>query len=75
MMTEWEKKTDVDKIYANAVTFFNYKMSSIERYQENSMNSEKNKWFRKRKFGARNFRQDERDLAGALQLQLEEVKA
>ena len=39
MMTEWEKKATADKTYANAVIFFNDKMASIEKYQENSGNS------------------------------------
>ena len=41
MMTEWEKKATSDKTYANAVNFFNDKMVSIEKYQENSSNSAK----------------------------------
>ena len=45
MMTEWEKKAIVDKTYANAVIFFNDKMASIEKYQENSGNSAKRNGF------------------------------
>ena len=45
MMTEWEKKAAADKTYANAVIFFNDKMASIEKYQENSGNSAKRNGF------------------------------
>ena len=45
MMTEWEKKATTDKIYANALTFFNNKMTSIDTYQENSGNSAKKNSF------------------------------
>ena len=45
MMTEWEKKAIAAKTYAKAVTFFNYKMASIEKYQENSGNSAKRNGF------------------------------
>ena len=45
MMTEWEKKANADKTYANAVIFFNDKMASIEKYQENSGNSAKRNGF------------------------------
>ena len=38
MMTEWEKKALKDKTYTNAIIFFNNKMASMERYQENSGN-------------------------------------
>ena len=45
MMTEWEKKAATDKIYANAVVFFNDKITSIETYQENNCNLARNNWF------------------------------
>jgi len=45
MMTEWEKKAAADKTNANAVIFFNDKMVSIEKYQENSGNSAKRNGF------------------------------
>ena len=45
MMTEWEKKANTDNTYANAVIFFNEKMASIEKYQENSGNSAKQNGF------------------------------
>ena len=45
MMTEWEKKAEADKTYPNAVLFFNDKMASIEKYQENSCNSAKRNGF------------------------------
>ena len=45
MMTEWEKKTIAYKTYDNVVIFFNNKMASIEKYQENSGNSTKRNGF------------------------------
>ena len=45
MMTEWENKADADKTYPNAVLFFDNKMASIEKHQENSCNSAKQNGF------------------------------
>ena len=45
MMMEWEKKAFLDKIYANAVTFFSDNMTSIKTYQENSGNLAKKNGF------------------------------
>ena len=36
LMMKWEKKAAAEKNYANTVSFFNCKMTSIEKYQENS---------------------------------------
>ena len=45
MMMKWEKKATDDKTYANAVTFFYEKMTSIETHQENSGNLAKKNGF------------------------------
>ena len=39
MMTEWTTKAPADKLYANAVTFFNEKISGIEAYEAASGNT------------------------------------
>ena len=39
MMTEWTIKAPADKLYANAVTFFNEKISGIEAYEAASGNT------------------------------------
>ena len=44
-MPEWEKKATDEKTHANAVLFFNDKMTSTETYQENSGNSAKRNGF------------------------------
>ena len=38
MMTEWTTKAPADKLYTNAVTFFNEKMAGIKVYEEASGN-------------------------------------
>ena len=46
MMTEWEEKADALKTYAHAVTYFNGKMVSIERYEDNSGSTAKKNGFK-----------------------------